>query len=160
MLYQYSCHNWLWYSLYKEISFWLLGKNEWTNFLPFTYWLSWSGINHIWSKKGKSVGPCSIPCDLLKMLNELISPLLMILINESFSTGTFPDKLKTAKLLHFTKKVQLMIQLIIDLFLSYLCSAKYLKRLCTNGFTTFLKLMTSYILCNSVFERNTLHSIH
>ena len=30
-------------------------------------------------KKGKSVGPYSIPCDLLKMLNELISPLLMCL---------------------------------------------------------------------------------
>ena len=37
-------------------------------------------------KKGKSVGPYSIPCNLLKMLNLLISPLLATLINESFST--------------------------------------------------------------------------
>ena len=60
-------------------------------------------------KKGKSVGPYSIPCDLLKMLNESISPLLVILINESFPTGIFLDKLKSAKLklLHFTKMVQL-----------------------------------------------------
>ena len=65
------------------------------------------------SNKGKSVGPCSIPCDLLKMMNELISPLLVILINESFSTGIFPDKLKLAKVIALPpKKVQLMIQLI------------------------------------------------
>ena len=55
-------------------------------------------------KKGKSVGPYSIPCDLLKMLNELISPLLVILINESFSTGIFPDKLKIAKVIALHKK--------------------------------------------------------
>ena len=34
-------------------------------------------------KKGNSVGPYSIPGDLLKVLNELISPLLVMLINES-----------------------------------------------------------------------------
>ena len=55
-------------------------------------------------KKGKSVGPYSIPCDLLKVLNELISPLLVILINESFSTGIFPDKLKIAKVIALHKK--------------------------------------------------------
>ena len=33
------------------------------------------------------------------MLHELISPLLLILINESFSTGIFPDKLKIAKVI-------------------------------------------------------------
>ena len=40
-------------------------------------------------EKGKSVGPCSIPCNLYKMLNPFISPLLATLINESFSTGVF-----------------------------------------------------------------------
>ena len=50
-------------------------------------------------KKGKSVGPYSIPCNLLKMLNVFISPLLSTLINESFSTGVFPDKLKIAKVI-------------------------------------------------------------
>ena len=38
------------------------------------------------------------------MLNELISPLLVILINESFSTGIFPDKLKIAKVIALHKK--------------------------------------------------------
>ena len=32
-------------------------------------------------KNGKAVGPYSIPCKLLKMLNHLISPSLAILIN-------------------------------------------------------------------------------
>ena len=54
-------------------------------------------------KKGKFVGPYSIPCDLLKMLNGLTSPLLGILINESFSTGIFPDKLKIAKVIALYK---------------------------------------------------------
>ena len=50
-------------------------------------------------KKGKSVGPFSIPCTFLKMLNQPITPLLVILINESFLTGIFPDKLKIAKVI-------------------------------------------------------------
>ena len=38
------------------------------------------------------------------MLNALISPLLVILINGSFSTGIFPDKLKIAKVIALHKK--------------------------------------------------------
>ena len=40
----------------------------------------------------------------LKMLNHLISPSLSILINESFSTGIFPDQLKIAKVITLHKK--------------------------------------------------------
>ena len=35
-------------------------------------------------KNRKAVGPYSIPCNQLKMLNSSISPMLAILINESF----------------------------------------------------------------------------
>ena len=55
-------------------------------------------------KNGKALGPYSIPCNLLKILNSFISPLLAILINESFSTGIFPDKLKIAKVIALHKK--------------------------------------------------------
>ena len=55
-------------------------------------------------KNGKSVGPFSIPCNLLKMLNKFISPILALLINESFLTGVFPDKLKIAKVIALHKK--------------------------------------------------------
>ena len=54
---------------------------------------------------GKSVGPCSIPVNLLKMLSPAIVSPLVILINESFSTGIFPDKLKIAHVVALHKKM-------------------------------------------------------
>ena len=44
-------------------------------------------------KNGKALGPDSIPCNLLKLLSPYISSALVILINESITTGIFPDKL-------------------------------------------------------------------
>ena len=55
-------------------------------------------------KNGKSVGPFSIPCNLLKMLNKSIFPILALLIDESFLTGVFPDKLKIAEVIALHKK--------------------------------------------------------
>ena len=55
-------------------------------------------------KNAKSVGPFSIPCNLLKMLNKFISPILALLMNESFLTGVFPDILKIAKVIALYKK--------------------------------------------------------
>ena len=45
----------------------------------------------------KSIGPFSIPVPLLKVLKTHIAPLLSSLIYDSFLCGTFPDKLKLAK---------------------------------------------------------------
>ena len=53
---------------------------------------------------GKSVGPFSIPLNLLKMLKSAIAPSLAVLINESFCAGIFPDKLKIAKVIAIHKK--------------------------------------------------------
>ena len=55
-------------------------------------------------KNDKALGPYSIPCDLLKLLSPYISSALVILINESFTTGIFPDKLKVAKVIALHKK--------------------------------------------------------
>ena len=55
-------------------------------------------------KNGKSVGPNSIPIKLLKILDPYISVNLSNLINESFETGIFPDKLKIAKVIPVFKK--------------------------------------------------------
>ena len=55
-------------------------------------------------KKSKSSGPNSIPVKLLKMLGPLISTQLSQIINESFLTGIFPDKLKIAKVIPIFKK--------------------------------------------------------
>ena len=52
----------------------------------------------------KSIGPCSIPVRLLKILKTHISPLLSSLINDSFLCGIFPNKLKLARVTPAFKK--------------------------------------------------------
>ena len=55
-------------------------------------------------KSGKSLGPNSIPMKILKSLSSLISSPLSQIINESFQCGTFPDKMKLAKVVPLLKK--------------------------------------------------------
>ena len=52
----------------------------------------------------KSTGPYSIPIKVLKMLKNDISEQLTDLFNLSFTTGTFPTLLKTAKVIPIHKK--------------------------------------------------------
>ena len=52
----------------------------------------------------KSVGPNSIPIKLLKIIGCSVSPLLALLVNQSFQSGIFPDKLKIAKVIFIFKK--------------------------------------------------------
>ena len=47
----------------------------------------------------KSSGPNSIPIKILKLLNDKISMPLSMLINQSFTTGTFPSVLKISKVI-------------------------------------------------------------
>ena len=51
----------------------------------------------------KSVGPDSIPIKLLKIIGCSVSPLLAFLVNQSFQSGIFPDKLKIAKVISIFK---------------------------------------------------------
>ena len=94
------------------------------------------------------------------MLNELMSPLRVILINESFSTDRFPDKLKIAKVIALHKKGATDDRANYRPISLLSVFSKIFEKIMHKRYFTFLKLMTSYILCNSVFERNTLHSIH
>ena len=55
-------------------------------------------------KHGKASGPNSIPTVVLKHLNNEISTVLAELFNLSFSTGVFPDILKTSSVLPLFKK--------------------------------------------------------
>ena len=55
-------------------------------------------------KNGKSCGPNSIPTAILKQLNSEISIIFSKLFNLSFSTGVFPDILKTSSVLPLFKK--------------------------------------------------------
>ena len=52
----------------------------------------------------KSIGPNSIPVKLLKILGPKISHPLATMINQSFSNGIFPSKLKIAKVVPIFKK--------------------------------------------------------
>ena len=52
----------------------------------------------------KSVGPNSIPINLLQLLECLISPLPDLLINQSFQSGIYPNKFKIAKVSSLFKK--------------------------------------------------------
>ena len=52
----------------------------------------------------KSVGPNSIPIKLLKIIGVCVSLLLTLLVNQSFQSGIFPDKLKIAKVISLFKK--------------------------------------------------------
>ena len=54
--------------------------------------------------KNKSVGPYSIPIFLLKTLSSYISKPLFSIINQSFETGIFPQKLKLGKVNPLHKK--------------------------------------------------------
>ena len=55
-------------------------------------------------KSGKSLGPNSIPMKILKLLSPLISSPLSQIVNESFQSGIFPDKMKLAKVIPLFKK--------------------------------------------------------
>ena len=76
-------------------------------------------------KSGKSLGPNSILMKVLKCLSPLISSPLSQIINESFQSGVFPDKMKLAKVIPLFKKgCPLTASNFIDLFLFSLFSAK------------------------------------
>ena len=111
-------------------------------------------------KKGNSVGPYSIPGDLLKVLNELISPLLVMLINESFSTGIFPDKLKIANVIALHKKGATddpgnyrPISL-LSVF------SKIFEKIMHKRLYNFLEVNDILHPLQFGFRKNTLHSIH
>ena len=55
-------------------------------------------------KNGKALGSYSIPVYLLKILSEYIAVLLCNIINDSFSSGVFPDLMKLAKVILLYKK--------------------------------------------------------
>ena len=55
-------------------------------------------------KSGKSLGPNSIPMKILKSLSPLISSPLSQIINESFQSGIFPNKMKFATVIPLFRK--------------------------------------------------------
>ena len=52
----------------------------------------------------KFAGPNGIPIKLLKIIGSSLSPILALLVNQSFQSGIFPDTLKIAKVISLSKK--------------------------------------------------------
>ena len=94
----------------------------------------------------KSVGPNSIPIKLLKHVECSISPLLALLINQSFQSGIYPDKFTIAKVVSLFKKGNPELPSNYrPLSLLSICF-RYFKSSCTNDFIVFLKYIIFFIL--------------
>ena len=52
----------------------------------------------------KSSGPCSVPVTVLKIIRDYISEPLAFLVDDSFTSGNFPGKLKLARITSIFKK--------------------------------------------------------
>ena len=66
-------------------------------------------LNEIWAFIGKmdaskSSGPYSVPVTILKIIRDYISEPLAVLVNDSFASGNFPEKLKLARITPVFKK--------------------------------------------------------
>ena len=86
-------------------------------------------------KTRKASGPNSIPTVILKQFNNEISSILSNLFNLSFSTGVFPDILKTSSVLPVNlKKVQNYHVVTIDQSLYSQISVNYWKNLCIHAY--------------------------
>ena len=102
----------------------------------------------------KSIGPYSIPVILLKILSRHIAQPLAKIVNLSFETGIFPDKLKVGKVNPLYKKgtcdnpSNYRPISILSVF------SKILQKLMHQHLYKFLELSEIlYTLCNLVFEK-------
>ena len=84
-------------------SFYLRGNYSGSIFLsPVTFHEIWTFIGMM--DASKSSGPYSIPVTILKTIRDYISEPLAFLVNDSFASGSFPDKLKLARITPVFKK--------------------------------------------------------
>ena len=92
--------------------------------------------------------------NLLKLIKNEICESVTLIINQSLTTGIFPNKLKLQKLYHFLKKVIYIHLIIIAPFLYYRQYRKSLKERCTIKYTTIFKTMNYFITASMDFEQN------
>ena len=102
-------------------------------------------------KSGNSIDPNSIPTKPLKILAPHISFPLSNILNESFQSGSFPTKMKLAKVIPLFKKVFPLTLPTIDQYLCCLCSVKLLKKICMDVFMTFWNKIIFCIVISLVF---------
>ena len=109
-------------------------------------------------KTGKSIGPNSIPIKLLKILSPHISSPLSQIVNESFLSGIFPEKLQLAKVIPlFRKGCPMMVSNYRPISLLSVFS-KISEKLMYKRLYNFLELNT--ILYNLQFGFRASHSMN
>lgn len=90
-------------------------------------------------KFGKTIGPSSLPINILKIFKKFISKPLEIVFNASFATGIAPSKFKIARVIPvFKKGLQININNYrpISLFSVF---NKLLEKLMYNRLSSFLE---------------------
>ena len=107
----------------------------------------------------KATGPYIIPTKVLKLLKNDISDQLSNLFNLSFTTGSFPTLVKTAKVIRIHKK-QSKVDYTNYHPISLLSNLdKILEKLMHNRLCRFLN-DNNIILSTLAFNKNTLPSLH
>ena len=109
----------------------------------------------------KSIGPCSIPVPLLKILKTHISPLISSLINDSFLCGIFPSKLKLAKVtLVFKKGSRQDKDNYRPISVLSIFSKIFEKAICLSAFMAILNLVTFFIHFNLALGKSARQIMH
>ena len=92
-------------------------------------YLSPVASHEIWTFIGSmnvrnSSGPYSVPVTVLKIIRDYISEPLAFLVNDSFTGGNFPDKLKLARISLSLRKARDLTKTNIGQFLFFLILVK------------------------------------
>ena len=108
----------------------------------------------------KSIGPFSMPINLLKILKLHISHPLTKLFNKLFLKGVLPSKLKISKVIPLLKQGDLNLHQTIDLSPCCQSSVSCVKKLCTKDCIPSLHQIKLHILFNLAFKKITMLTTH
>ena len=102
-----------------------------------------------------SCGIDALSTKLIKMIGDDIARPLTFIINQSLSTGVFPDKLKTAKVIPLYKKDD---PYLVDIFYPFPFSQLFLKYLKRSSLVRCMPTLTEELLYTSQYGFRKLHS--
>ena len=105
-------------------------------------------------KTKTSCGFDGISNKLLKFIIDEIIEVMTLIINQMFSTGIFPDKLKIAKIVPIFKRIRNTFSIIIAQYHFCQVFPRCLKELFLINFTIISVLITCIIIVNTAFGRS------
>jgi hypothetical protein len=102
-------------------------------------------VNKIGSKKVTGVD--TIPAKLLKAGSPAINPHICELVNQSISTGAFPDRLKQARQSLYSKRLTLYLRITISQSVFYPSYRKFMVRSCPYSCLNILITFSMIFMC-------------